>query len=645
MRGYPLIFILVFFYILKALFLSRTCTAQSLEEMEILRMFYKDKDLVVSPTRHPKHISQVAENITIITASDIEAMNAHTVAEVLNSIPGLFINFNQDFGAPSLIYAQGSEDRHVLVLLDGIRWNFLNSGAAETNSIPTAIIERIEVIKGPASSTWGSSLGGVINIITKSVGTSQRLEGSVSASFAEKNTRDYRADLSGRAGIVGYYLFAGKQDSDGLRSSRYFESNSLYSKLIISPLEDMDLGLSIGYSDPDIGVGDFQSVDMRTIGKNRNFYSIGDLNTALTNGISLNLTLHHFRQKAALTNKALGLGYIGPLGELFLENIYDEETTGASAQITLTRGPHTAVFGMDLDRGKLEQTTNAGPLLQLMGVPANSLATPRIDRWALFVNDSIVMGRWSVTPGIRYDHNSVTGSFVSPSLGLTYRIGKDTIIRTSASRGFTIPPLSWTSGGALFLDSNPSLDPEEVLSFQAGIESASLKYIWLKAGLFRHNLNNALTRDRGAAGPPTFNALYVNGGEIRRQGIEAEVETISFYNLSVLSGFAYVDLDPQNESGSDEIYSLKIAIKYDNKRSFRAHVSGHYLWWDLADFTGAYYKDFIWDLNINKKVWSKENTEADIFFTCRNLFNGSQFLIGDNRNPGRWLEAGVRFRF
>jgi vitamin B12 transporter len=156
----------LFSFVLSIVYLCHTGGAQSEEEMKILRMFYREKDLVVSPTRHAKSVSQVAENITVVTVREIEVMNAHTVAEVLNRIPGLFVNFSQDFGAASLIQTQGSEERHVLVLVDDVPWNFLNSGAAETNSIPVGIIERIEVIKGPASSAWGSSLGGVINIIT-----------------------------------------------------------------------------------------------------------------------------------------------------------------------------------------------------------------------------------------------------------------------------------------------------------------------------------------------------------------------------------------------------------------------------------------------------------------------------------------------
>ena len=57
-----------------------------------------------------------------------------------------------------------------------------------------------------------------------------------------------------------------------------------------------------------------------------------------------------------------------------------------------------------------------------------------------------------------------------------------------------MPPLSWTSGGGLFLDPNPSLKPEKVWSYQAGVESAALRYLWAKATVFRHELENALKR-------------------------------------------------------------------------------------------------------------------------------------------------------
>ena len=134
----PLVNIMYNYFLKKATFLCffavflfspyGSSAAQNQKEMDILLMFYKEKDLVISPTRHPKQISRTAENITVITAKDIEQMNVHTVAEVLNRMPCLFLHFRRDFGANSLSYAQGSEERHMLVLMDGISWNFLSNG-------------------------------------------------------------------------------------------------------------------------------------------------------------------------------------------------------------------------------------------------------------------------------------------------------------------------------------------------------------------------------------------------------------------------------------------------------------------------------------------------------------------------------------
>ena len=632
-------------FILTIVYVCHTCSAQSEEEMKILCMFYKEKDLVVSPTRNPKPISQVAENITVVTAREIEEMNAHTVAEALNRIPGVFVNFNQEFGATSLIQTQGSEERHVLVLVDDVSWNFLNSGAAETNSIPVGIIERIEIIKGPASSSWGSSLSGVINIITKPAGTGKRPTGSISASYGEKSTQDYRAEVSGNAGPVGYFVFAGRQESDGLISSRYFDNHSLYSKFHIPLSEDVDVGVSMGYSDPQIGLGDFPSGDITSKGASRVFFTTASLDASLTSQLGLQVSLHQFKQRFVLMNDALGLGFSGPPGELYLDTTFDEETTGGGGKLVWTQGAHTAVLGVDIDHGRLDQTLHAGPLLQSIGVPATSATHPEIDRWAVYFNDTIVIDRWSVTPGIRYDHNNITGSFVSPSLGITYRLGQDSIVRASAARGFTIPPLSWSSGGALFLDPNPSLDPEKIWSYQAGVESAVFRYLWVKTTFFRHELEDAFTRELFAAGPPAFNDLIINNGEIRRQGLELETETVPVYNLSLLAGFAYVNLKPSNEAGSGEMYSYNIGFRYDDRKSFRAQLFGHYVWWNYDAALNASYDDFIWDLNLNKKIWSEKKTATELFLTARNIFNGSQYTFGDSKNPGRWVEAGIRVKF
>jgi Outer membrane cobalamin receptor protein len=602
--------------------------------MQVLQMFYKEKDLVVSATRNPKPISQVAENMTVITAKDIENMNAHTVADVLNRIPGLFINYNKDFGAPSLLLIQGSEERHVLVVVDGIRWNFLSDGHAETNSIPVGIIERIEIIKGPASSSWGSSLGGVVNIITKNAGNTTRPSGSLSASYGKRETQDYKAQVAGLAGPVGYYLYAGRQDSDGLRASRSFETYSLYSKFHLPISSKVNTEFTLGYSEPEMKIGDFPSYDIAQKGAGRIFFATASLDASLTKELSFAVSFHEFKQR--FSQKFTSLGLYGlpddPPGALFEHDIYDEETTGGDAKFTWTHGMHTAILGGEFDHGTLDQTIRIPPFPTI-------LTHPGIDRWGVYANDTIVINRWSITPGIRYDRNNITGSFVSPNIGVTYRVCKDSILRASVARGFTIPPLSLLAGGTSSLLPNSSLKPEKIMSYQIGGETAALKYLWLKATLFRQEVNDTLTY-----APPTI----VNGKKVRRQGGELSLQTVSFYNFYFIGGFSYIHFSPPSEStGTKDLYSYSLGFRYDDNKSLRAELFGHYVWWNLGSDFGfmAKYDDFIWDLNLTKKIFPREKTSTELFLTAHNLFNSSQYFSGDSKNPRRWIEGGIRVKF
>ena len=626
---------------LAILFVPGFSFAQSEREMQLLRMYFTEDELVVTPTRTPKPLSQVAENISIVTAEEIEAMNAHTIAEVLERVTGVFVEFfGQDFGSDAGLYIQGSEDRHVLVLLDGLPWNFMTGGNAVTNSISARIIERIEIIKGPASSSWGSSLGGVINIVTKDAKDSPNPSGTMSVSYGERNTQDYSAEVTGKAGAVGYYIYAGRQDSDGLRNNRYFERDSFYTNLNIPVSSDIQFMLATGYSDLNINSGDLPSSDLIQTGLTRAFFTTASLTAELTEDLSFEASFYTFKQKFVQNNNELSTG------DPYLDAVYDEETTGGSGKFIWRDDTHTAVLGIDISDGNLYQTLRAGPSLQSWGVPETSGSTPGIEKWAVFANDTITIGKLSITPGIRHDHNNVSGNFTSPSIGATYKLGNYTILRASVAKGFTSPPLSFTSGGGLFFDPNSSLKPEKVWSYQAGVESWAAEYLRVTATFFHHDMKDALVKELYAAGPPTYYDLYFNKGNIKRDGLEIDIKTIPFYNISLKTGFAYVHKRLYlEEATSEDNYAYNLTVNYNDNKSFSAQLAGNYIWWDRVDEDMAEYDKFIWDLNLNKKIYSTEKINSEIFLAARNIFNGSHYTFGDRKNPKRWIETGLRLRF
>ena len=127
------------------------------EENGDLSLFFDDSEMVETSSRYPKPLSQVTEQVTVFTAEDIERSHVRTIGQFLAEVPGLFISFNSpDIGQSNDFQALGSREYHTLVLVDGIRQNIGSNGRPLINGIPPSIVKKIEIIKGPASSVWGS---------------------------------------------------------------------------------------------------------------------------------------------------------------------------------------------------------------------------------------------------------------------------------------------------------------------------------------------------------------------------------------------------------------------------------------------------------------------------------------------------------
>jgi vitamin B12 transporter len=346
-------------------------------------------------------------------------------------------------------------------------------------------------------------------------------------------------------------------------------------------------------------------------------------------------SLYTFKQKFDQT-----LNFVNP-PSLYQNAVFDENNVSGTGKLIWTHGIHTAVLGIDISHGALDQENDAGAFLRARGVSAVSMFSPSIDKWAVFANDTIAIGRFSVTPGIRYDHNNVSGSFVSPSLGATYKLFERTLLRASVARGFTTPPLGWTSTRGFNTEPNPSLKPEKVWSFQAGVETGITDYLWFKATAFRHELKDLMVSERISASRSSI----FNRGAMRRQGMEFEAETAPFHYISLNAGYTFVRTEPPQSIGNSDIYQYNLGVKYDDRKSFVADLFGHYVWSDLPATNMAKYSAFIWDLNLRKKLYSTERTNAEIFVTAHNLFSGSQYSTSNYINPQRWLEAGLRFKF
>lgn len=126
------------------------------------------QEVVVTATRSEMRVDEVMADVTVINNEELRRNVGRSVSEVLARLAGVQTSSNGGLGKTSSIYIRGTENRHVLLLVDGVRYGSSTSGTANFDSIPLEMIERIEVLKGPASALYGSdAVGGVVQIFTR----------------------------------------------------------------------------------------------------------------------------------------------------------------------------------------------------------------------------------------------------------------------------------------------------------------------------------------------------------------------------------------------------------------------------------------------------------------------------------------------
>lgn len=610
---------LFFLSALSTLATPYTAHADTDSDRELLELYYDPQDLnVTTATRSPKPLSRSAESITVVTAEQIEAMNAHTLADVLNTVPGVQLDLRGAPGSGAAFALQGSLTNHILVMIDGIPVNDLLNNYPLVGQIPVQNIERVEIVKSPASSSWGSALGGVISVITKEPSKATLPSGSASFSGGENGTRDSRGELTGTVGNLGYYFSGANQRSNGFRANNATENNNLYAKLRWDIPERGNVRLALNYRNAIIGEGDLDLTDSSNNFKTSHFYTALALDYNLTDRLTLNSLFKTTRYDYNKRRDFLGIDPTFSKGDPLERIETDENTTGGALQLTWRQGLHTVTGGIDFDHGKTD-TDVLYPLFP----DFNQKIFATNDRWGFFLNDTIAWERFTITPAFRYDLTSRTGDHFSPSLGVTFNLTDKTLLRSYIARGYSLPCLApqWFA-------------QEKGWTVQAGLETTEIPGLWIKGTWFRNATSNI----------PTFSGTLEKQ---LREGFEIETRTVPIYNTWLTAGYVFINGENRtlNTGIKDEArHTVDLGLHYDD-RTFRGALTGHYIAWDATPIYKTQDNHFIWDLNLGWKAYKGRNAEAEVFFTGHNLFNSKQYWAEVYNNPDRWFEGGLRIKW
>ena len=598
---------------------------EPLESIGILTPSGKTED---SGYRFTRPASQIAENVTVITANDIKLLNARTVDEVLQTVPGIQLYQVRTPGSTVFYAINGSLSNNVLLLLDGVPQNLLGvSNNGELGMIPVQRIERIEIIKGAASVAWGAALGGVVNVITREPDIADKATGIASASYGRGTTSDLRGGVSGTIDRLGYYMDGGVFHSNGLLFDNRVTLNHFFGKLTYTLPGKGRLTFATDFREGDRVEGFLDRAlnqgDTLVTSASRYASSYLKLEYPLLERLDLELL-------TSAGQKDVGLNYDNILPAPF--KVFDgrDHSNSNQASARLTWGDHenNIVTGFEFlhDDIRISEPVTGFPFYNF---------SRDMDRYGAYLNGSYTYGHLTLLPGIRFDEIAAYKRVVSYNMGATWNFTRGTLLRGYAAKGYSLPFPNYVNG------------IQNIDTVQAGIESSEVPSIWLKVTIFYNYIWNIETW----VVPPDYPSSPLTLAESKQfaKGFEFEGRTVPWHGLALGVAFSYSDVRDK-DTGSRitllPISTTKLSLKYSSETSgFQGILFGNFVDWPSNAGNSVHDGQIVWDIHLSQKLSHYGNLAPELFFSGHNLLNNVQNIDNYRPNAPRWLECGLRVRF
>ncbi|MCI5142586.1 MAG: TonB-dependent receptor [Candidatus Electrothrix sp. ATG1] len=363
----------------------------------------------------------------------------------------------------------------------------------------------------------------------------------------------------------------------------------------------------------------------------QNIWATLFFDTELIHDLTLHLSGQRYDNTFVMERMSLGSGLGGAQGNLIFGEKWEDEVNSFIGRLTWARKSFTANLGFESHRSKMRYASQSGIFF---GEPSSTEDDPVTeDRHGVYGNVTYVKGNFSITPGLRYDDHSNSEESINPSLGITYLLPLNTLIRGSIAKGFSAPYLAASSH-------SPNLEPENTWTYQAGIETGRIPYFHLKGTVFHQNIEDAWELEEP----------WTNTGTIRLNGFEFEAKTATYYGLNLIGNFTYVagkkKITETNTWNDDETYTSNLILTYLNiQYGLRAELTSHYYKMsDCVTNEKPEHGTFLWDIIIAKD-FDIPSCNGEIYLKGHNIFNGNQYFDVDYPNPERWLEVGLALKF
>lgn len=570
--------------------------------------------VVVTATRVEQDAASIPADITVITAQQIEQKGARDLADALEGVPGVNISRYGGPGEASLVRIFGSD--RVVVMVDGKRINIpqgIGKGASalDLSTVPLADnIEKIEVVRGGASVLYGSdAVGGVINIITKKgTGTTKT---NLDIGAGNHSTQHYMVSNQGSENGYHWYITGMKDMTDGQRRNNAYDGKNATVRIDKDLNDKQNLAFNFDYFGSHAGIpGAITYLTPNDFGDIlRHNWSV-EYNNKKDNG---NDTIRYYNNHQVYSGFEYGDTFHH---ENTVRSVEYQNNSRLDRQNSLTWGGNFTK----------EEVTSTGE----GNVEHNR------DIWAFYMQEQYKWTpKFTMTTGVRYDHNSQYGAKTLPKVAFEYQADSKTSYFANWGKVFKAPKFDdlYSSFGG-----DPNLRPETGWTSEVGIKQKLDKDNEILVSLFKQQLNDAIDwKDQGNG-----TSKVENVDKLQSTGITFTYNSKLSNNVSMNLGYSYLDSRKNNNENAGTPHN-NINIGFNiSQGKFTQTITGNYVdaknylgWADAPVTITSYFK---WDTNLNY-AFSKEQS---IYLTVHNIFNKKYEQVKDYSAQERTIFFGVK---
>ncbi|MED5557184.1 MAG: ligand-gated channel protein, partial [Pseudomonadota bacterium] len=513
-------------------------------------------DIVVTASGFEQQISSAPASISVISREELERGHYQNVTDALRDVPGVVVTGGGAGDNGNDISIRGMPSQYTLILVDGRPQNSRESrpngsaGFEQDWLLPLQAIERIEVVRGPMSTLYGSdAIGGVINVITRKVADTWhgniQLDTVLQEDSASGDSRQANFYLSGPlvADRLGLQLYGRTSERDEDDIENGYEEKSLQSltaRLSLAASDNHDFTAEAGITEQDRRslVGRSAPAEGCRGGCTDSIGEYTNSHVALTHSGRFDWgTSETFVQRERSENQSRDI---------------EITNTTAKTSAVIPLGMHMLTVGASWEEESLEDgTTNQ----------ISDRTAVENSQWALFMEDEwMLTDAWALTGGLRLDDDDNYGSHLSPRLYSVWNMTPEWTLKGGVSTGYRSPNLreitpDWgqiSRGGNVY--GNPDLEPETSLNKEIALLYGNDAGLSGSLTLFHNDFEDKITRiacpiNICNAGPNQFGSdptYRVNIDDAVTQGVEASLSAPLSDTLALTASYTFTDSEQKS---------------------------------------------------------------------------------------------------